>query len=210
MKLHDFPLSSNGQKIRALAYDADIPLEIVPVDLTRGENRSPGFLARNPNGKVPVLEDDGVVLWESNAILLYLASKQGLLDLYPVDPRRRAHVHRMLFWQAAHLAPAVGKVAFERIAKRIAQLGPPDEAVIAAGKREFAVVGGVLEALLAEAGGPFVLGERTVADYALAPTLARAEELELDVGSFPRVVQWLAGMRARPAVARALGERLAR
>ncbi len=96
MKLHDFPISSNCQKVRALAYEANLPLELVPVDLSRGEARAPAFLALNPNGKVPVLEDDGIVLWESNAILTYLASKHGLLELYPVDPLRRAEVDRML------------------------------------------------------------------------------------------------------------------
>jgi glutathione S-transferase len=210
MKLYDFPLSSNCQKVRALAYEADIPLQLVPVDLTRAENRGPAFLGMNPNAKVPVLDDAGLILWESNAILTYLATKYELTALYPVDAKKRAHVHRMLFWQAAHLAPGVARVAFERIAKRVAQLGPPDDAMIAMGKREFAVVSQVLETLLA--GGPreYLLGELTIADFSVAPTLARAEEVELDVGGLPRVSAWLARMRARPSVARALGERLAR
>src|SRR5688500_10368705 len=72
MKLYQFPLSPNCQKVVAIAHEVGLPLEIVNVDLFKGQARTPELLAKNPNGRVPVLEDDDFVLWESNAILGYV------------------------------------------------------------------------------------------------------------------------------------------
>jgi glutathione S-transferase len=122
MKVYDFAFSPNCRKVRALAYELGIQVEFVPVDLPKGVQRRAAFLAINPNGRVPVLVEDDLVLWESTAILRYLATKGGGA-LVPTDPRAQAEVDRWLSWQLAHLGPAMSKVAFERIVKKVTGQG---------------------------------------------------------------------------------------
>ena len=95
------------------------------------------MLAKNPNGKVPILEDGDFVLWESTAMLAYIAAKAGRTDLAPTTPRERAEVDRWTAWQGAHFGPAIRKVSFERIVKKLVGRGAPDEAVVKAGIAEF-------------------------------------------------------------------------
>ena len=140
MKLHQFPLSPNCQKVVALAYEAGVPLETSMVDLFKGQSRTPELLAKNPNGKLPILEDGDFVLWESNAMLGYISAKAGRADLAPTTPRERADVDRRLSWHNAHFGPAIRKVAFERVVKKLAGLGAPDDAVVQQGMAEFAQV----------------------------------------------------------------------
>ena len=83
MKLYQFPLSPNCQKVVALAREVGVPLEVVNLDVFKGATRTPEFLQKNPNGKIPLLEDDGLFLWESNAILGYIAAKADRSDLAP-------------------------------------------------------------------------------------------------------------------------------
>ena len=77
MKLYLSPASPNCQKVLAVARELDIRLERVNVDIFKGEAKTPAYLAKNPNGRVPLLEDDGLLLWESNAIIAYLASQKA-------------------------------------------------------------------------------------------------------------------------------------
>ncbi len=145
MKLYPSPRSPNCQRVVALAHELGTPLTIVNIDLFAGAAKSPQILAKNPNGLVPILEEGDFVLWESTAILGYLASKAGRVDLAPTEPRERAQVDRWLAWGIAHSGPAVRKVAFERVVKKLAGLGAPDEAAIAAGSRDFATFAAVLD-----------------------------------------------------------------
>src|SRR5262245_38420699 len=126
MRLYDFPFSPNCRKVRAVAYELGVALELVPVDLLKGESRTPAFLAKNPNGRVPVLEDGDLTLWESTAIMRYLASGTSLV---PTARRAAAEMDRWIAWQLAHLGPAMSKVAFERVVKPLRRLGPPDAAL---------------------------------------------------------------------------------
>lgn len=200
MKLYDFPFSPNCRKVRAVAYELGVPLDIVRVDLLRGESRTPAFLALNPNGRVPVLDDDGFVLWESTAIQRYLATSTPLL---PTARRAAADVDRWLAWQVAHLGPAMRKVAYERVVKQALRSGPPDAAVVAAGTAEFTAASAVLDAALA--GREYVAGALSIADFALAShySLAKACGLELTA---PAVESWLARMLARDSMRRVLAE----
>jgi glutathione S-transferase len=173
MKLYDFAFSPNCRKVRAVAYELGIPFESEPVNLITGEQRASAFLAKNANGKVPVLEDGDFLLWESNAILLYLATKQPqaqgrATSLVPADARDRAEVDRWLAWELAHLSPAIRKVAFERIVKKLTKQGEPDQAMIDQGNAEFAKASAVLDAALARGGREYVAGRLSVADFALA------------------------------------------
>ena len=119
MKLYQFSLSPNCQKVVALAHEVGLRLDLVDVELFQGGAKTPAMLAKNPNGKVPILEDGDFLLWESNAMLSYLATKANRTDLAPTAPQARADVERWMSWGLAHFAPAIRKVAFERIVKKL-------------------------------------------------------------------------------------------
>lgn len=200
MKLYDFAFSPNCRKVRAVAYELGVTLEYAHVSLPTRENRGAAFLAVNPNGRVPVLEDDGFVLWESTAILRYLANGTALV---PTGKRAVAEVDRWLAWQVAHLAPAMSKVAFERVVKRILKLGPPDEAVVAVNVADYEAATAILDGALATR--EYVAGALSIADFALAAhyTLAEACGLKIEGAA---IGSWLSRMTARDSMQRALAD----
>jgi len=202
MKLYQFALSPNCQKVVALSHEVGLPLELVAVDLFKGGSRAPALLAKNPNGKVPILEDGDFVLWESNAMLGYLAAKAGRTDLAPTAIRERAEVDRWTSWGLSHFAPAVRKVAFERVVKKLAGLGAPDEALIKAGTEEFAVWANVLEQSLGSK--EYLCGRLTIADFSLAPYAALTANCGLDFSPYPKASAWLSRMTARDSMHRTL------
>src|SRR5690349_8528122 len=113
MRLYHHPFSSNARRAVITALELNIPLELVLVDLLKREQRQPAFLARNPAGRVPVLEDGAVILPESHAIMLYLATKSPGQSLYPADVPSQAQVNRWMFWSAAHFQPAISVLTWE-------------------------------------------------------------------------------------------------
>jgi glutathione S-transferase len=203
MKLYDFAFSPNSRKVRAVAYELGITLEPVHVDLLTGEQRGPAHVALNPNGRVPVLVDGDFVLWESTAIIRYLACKKGGA-LLPTTAQGQAEVDRWLAWQLAHLGPAMSKVSFERIVKKVTGQGTPDEQAIAAGSAEFAKLTAILESELE--GREYLAGGLTLADFALASHYSLAPMCGLDLAPYPRVSAWLARVLARDSMRRALAD----
>lgn len=117
MRLYYHPVSSNSRRVLLTAIILDAKLDLITVDLLKGEHRADAYLRINPNGKVPLLDDDGFRLWESHAIMQYLADKKGEELLYPKDVQRRADINRWLFWSAYHFTPAVGIISRERISQ---------------------------------------------------------------------------------------------
>jgi len=201
VKLYDFPFSPNSRKVRAVAYELGIALDTQRIDLLTGGQRSPEFLARNPNGRVPVLEDGDLVLWESAAIIRYLAAGSSLL---PTARRTAAEVDRWISWQLAHLGPAMSKVAYENVVKRLTRRGEPDPARIAEGTAEFEQLTAILDTALA--GREFVAGPLSVADFALAAHYSIAPAAGLDVAPHRRVASWMDRMSARDSMKRALSD----
>jgi glutathione S-transferase len=201
MKLYQLPFSPACQKVVAVAHEVGVALELETVELFKGP-RSPALLALNPNGKVPVLVDGDFVLWESTAMMAYLATKAGRSDLAPTTPRERADVDRWTAWEGAHFGPAIRKVAFERIVKQLAGLGAPDEAAVKLGIAEFDVRARVLEHSLA--GHDYLCGRLTIADFGLAPYAALAETCGLDLAPYPNTRAWLARMAARDSLQQTL------
>ncbi|HLJ98068.1 MAG TPA: glutathione S-transferase N-terminal domain-containing protein [Gemmataceae bacterium] len=131
-----FPPSGRVLGIVALRNYLALDCDLEPIDLGRGDQRTPEYAALNFNRKMPTLEDDGIILWESNAILFYMASKRPESGLWPPDARGQADVLRWLFWESAHWdAESVGMVAYEKGSKDVLGLGPPDPAFIARGGR---------------------------------------------------------------------------
>jgi glutathione S-transferase len=117
MKLYIFPPSPRAIKVVAVANHLDLELEIHALDYFRAEQHSPDFAAINPNRRMPVLDDDGFVLWEANAILQYLAQKKPEASLWPSAPRQQADVLRWMFWEIAHWEDAWGVFVTERVKK---------------------------------------------------------------------------------------------
>jgi glutathione S-transferase len=190
MKLYFHPMSGNSRRVLLVATHLDVPLERVVVDLTQGEQRGAPHLQRNPNGRVPVLEDDGFVLWESRAIMAYLADKTPGQTLLPTDPRGRADVNRWLFWCAAHMAPANTVLVFENFVKAVTGRGPADPAEVARGEALVAQYAPVLDAHLA--GRTWVAQDRvTLADFSLAASFALAGPARLPIAGYANLRSWL-------------------
>ncbi len=163
-----------------------------------GEQRTPAFLQLNPNHRVPVLDDDGFVLWESHAIMQYLADKTPGQTLYPTALRARADVNRWLFWCAAHLMPAIGMLNWENNIKGLLGLGSPDATIVARGEELMREHGGVLDAHLATR--EWISGDAlTLADYAIAAPLADSARAKLPVDGLNHIQRWFAEVRAQEA-----------
>src|SRR5437763_1431062 len=100
MKLYNANFSPNALRTRAVLLELGIPYEQIEVDMSKGDNRTPEYLALNPNGKVPMLVDRDLVIWESRAINAYLAALYPERNLYPADIKVRAKVDQWSYWQA--------------------------------------------------------------------------------------------------------------
>lgn len=173
-----------------------------PLDIMHGEQFTPDFLALNPNGKIPAIRDkapaDGggpLALFESGAILLYLAEKAGAL--LPLEPRARAEAQAWLMWQMAGQGPMLGQAghfrnyAPEKIPYAIQRYS-----------RETARLYGVLDARLK--GRAFLAGGYSIADIACWPWILFRSHHGIDLDDYPEVARWFAALRARPAVERAM------
>lgn len=192
--LYHFPPSPNAVKVLAVLHHLDVPFEGRIVDLTKGESHTPEFRALNPNEMMPVLVEGDFVLWESNAIIQYVA--EGT-DLLPSDARSRAEVTRWMSWQLAHWGAALGVMVFEPLAPKFFPGYQTDHAAVAKAQEKFARFAPVLEGHLA--GRQFVLGKLTVADFALAAPLVHAEMAEIDLTPYPNIVAWRTRVSALPA-----------
>ncbi|MGD0525377.1 MAG: glutathione S-transferase family protein [Polyangiaceae bacterium] len=190
MKLYFHPMSGNSRRVLLVAAHLDVPVERVVVDLQKGEQRGAPHVRRNPNGRVPVLEDDGLVLWESRAIMQYLADKTPGQTLLPTDARGRADVTRWLFWCAAHMAPAHAILVAENFVKGLMGRGPADPVEVARGEALFAQGAAILDTHLA--GKTWVAQDRlTLADFSLAAGFALAGPARMPMGDYANLRAWL-------------------
>jgi glutathione S-transferase len=204
VKLYLFPPSTRVLGIVALKNHLALDCEIQSIDLGRGDQLTPEYLALYPNKKMPTLEDDGFVLWESNAILFYMAAKHPDSGLWPSDLRCQADVLRWLAWKSAHWdAESVGMVAYETTSKAVLGLGPPDPAFIARGEQNFARFAAVLNTALR--GKTWLIGEQlTIADFSIGAQIPSAERMGLPVGKFSEILRWYKGLAALPGWRKAL------
>jgi len=202
MKLYNSPGSPNALRARAVAFELGFDPEIVNVDIGKGDNRTPEYLKLNPNGKVPVLVDGAVVVWESRAINAYLAALRPERDLNPADPARRATVDQWSYWQAIHLGPSMQRVAFERVQKRAFGRGEPDELAIAGEVKTVAELLAILDGALA--GREWIADTLSLADFALASTFMYRKPAKLGVDAFANVSRWIERLESRPSWTRAV------
>jgi glutathione S-transferase len=198
LNLYVFPPSPRAFKVIALAAHLGIDYERRIVDLTKGEQRRPEFTALNPNQRMPVLEEDGFVLWESNAILQYLADKKPSSGLLPTDTRERADVTRWQCWDLASWDPACATMIFERLVKKLLHIGDPDPAEIAKGEERFHRAAAVLDAHLK--GREYIAGDKlTVADFSIGAPLNLSAPARLPVAGYAEIKRWHANLSELPA-----------
>src|SRR5277367_2113616 len=179
MKLYSYP-SPNPQKVHFALLELGLDCEIVPVNLGRGEMRQPEFLALNPTGRVPVLADGALTLWESHAILVYLGDKTG--RLWPTSAAGRADALRWLFFMSSHFSPPATDLGFNRFAAK--NLGiPSDEDAIAHAEKALPAVLGIIEGQLI--GNKWFLGDDfSLVDCAYTPMLNLIEKAGYGLGQF--------------------------
>jgi glutathione S-transferase len=194
MKLYYFP-SPNPQKIRFAINELGLDCETVPVDLTKRQQREPGFLAVNPVGRVPALVDGDLRLWESHAILAYLGEKTG--RLWPSSPGGRADALRWLFFLTSTISPPATDLVFNRIAVKVIG-GTPDEAAIKRGEQALPPAIKIIDDHLATR--KWMLGDDfSLVDCDYGPTFNVIEKAGFDFAAFPRVGVYLEAIRARRA-----------
>ncbi|HXZ85930.1 MAG TPA: glutathione S-transferase family protein [Myxococcota bacterium] len=191
LTLYDFLPSGNGYKVRLLLHQLRRPFELVLLDVFKKETRTPEFLAKNPNGRIPCLRlDDGTHLWESDAILFYLAEGTPFL---PEDRLQRAQVLQWMFFEQYSHEPYIAVVRAWHEFGLLEQNRPQLAAKMEGG---YAALG-VMEGHLAKRS--FFVGERySIADIALYAYTHVADEGEFDLGPYPAVRAWLERVRTQP------------
>jgi glutathione S-transferase len=199
MKLYIFLPSTRVLAVVALKNHLALDCELNLMDLGRGDQLTPAYLALNPNRKMPTLKDGEFVLWESNAILFYMAAKRPESELWPSDLRGQADVLRWLAWESAHWdAESCGMVAFEKASKAVLGLGAPDPAFIARGEQNFVRFAAVLDDWLK--GRAWLIGERlTIADFSIGAFVPSATRLGLPIARYSEIGRWYEGLAALPA-----------
>jgi GST-like protein len=191
----------NGWKITIMLEECALPYRIIPVDISKGDQFKPEFLAISPNNRMPaVVDHDGpggksISIFESGAILQYLGRKTG--RFYPSDERSRVEVDQWLFWQMANLGPKAGEAnhfrsyAPERLPYAIDRFA-----------NEMNRIYGVMNSRLDDR--DFLAGKYSIADMACIGWVSRAERFGHDLNAFSNVMRWRAALLARPAVKRGL------
>jgi len=198
--LYSWP-TPNGHKVHIMLEECALPYRVHPIDIGAGDQFSRNFLAISPNNKIPAMVDsegpDGlpISLFESGAILIYLASKTG--SLLPESVRDRYVALQWLMFQVGHIGPMLGQ------AHHFRQYAPQRiEYAVDRYTREAARLYGVMDRRLAEA--PYFAGSYSIADIAMYPWTRSYENQGIELAQFPNVQRWQRAISARPAVQRGL------
>ena len=185
--------SVNVQKVVWCADELGLDYERTDAGGIFGIVNTPEYLAMNPNGLVPVIEDDDFVLWESNAIVRYLAAKHGEGSLWPTGLQMRADADRWMDWQAVSFNPAIGPGFWQLIRTAPEKRDPAViEAARESGEKKLALLDAHLATREFVAGSSFTMG-----DIPLGCSVDRWYKLPLPRESHPHVERWYAGLRAR-------------
>lgn len=194
--LFGHPVSHNTRKVQWALAELEWDYTFETVDIFAGAHKEDAFLARNPNGRVPVLTDGSLTLFESNAILHYLAERSG--RLMPDTPQGRALVTQWLSWQASDLADALLRPWLMKVLAGHGQ--PLDEEAhrerVAAAQAPLEVLDAVLEGRGAIDGVDF-----SIADIAIAESIGLADVAGVSMTPFTHIRRWFEGISARPAFA---------
>jgi maleylpyruvate isomerase len=204
MKLHGYFRSSAAYRVRIALNLKGLSAEHLPHHLRKGEQHDPAYLAINPQGLVPTLQDGGVTITQSLAIIEWLDETHPEPPLLPKDPLRRAKVRAFAMALACDTHPLQNL----KVLTRLRELGLPQEQVT--GWAAWANREGLAacETLIADEAGPFCFGEApSMADLCLVPQLANARRFGVDLGAFPRLLEAEAAAKNIKAFADAAPER---
>jgi len=199
IRLHTWT-TPNGHKISIALEELGLKYEVRPVNLGKNEQMSPEFLKLCPNHKIPVLEDDGQVIWESGAILLHLGEKHDPKGvILPRNPSKRSDAIQYAFFQAGGIGPNLG-----RLGAALRKEGEKNQEMISTFQTEVSRLFGVIDRILAD-GREYLAGDYSIGDIMHYPWL----KVLLDLGAKEiteqkRVVAWLQRIGARPAVQRGM------
>ncbi len=192
--------SVNVQKVVWTADELGIAYERIEAGGAFGKTKTPEYLAMNPNSLVPVIEDDGFVLWESNAIVRYLAYRHSRGNLWPDDDRKRADADRWMDWQATAYTPAMW-VAFWQLVRTSEDQRDMEAVETSLAKSE--VAADILESALA--GREFITGpDFTMGDIPIGCATHRWLNLPAKRRPRPNIERWYATLKARPGGAKVL------
>lgn len=199
MKLYGHPWSSNARRVQMLCEELKIPYTYEAVDLKQGQQYTPEFQKLNPNSKVPVIDDDGFVLWESQAILRYLADKHQAAAWYPTERKQRAIVEQWLDWNQTRLGAEAGRLMFNTHFAGDKR----DERAIEFAKKWLLQILPVMDGVLARQ--PYLCGERiTLADLAAVTNVWYLETCQHDLAPYPNVGRWYAALKTRPSFSKTM------
>ncbi|WP_334188157.1 glutathione S-transferase family protein [Noviherbaspirillum sp.] len=189
LRLHRHPLSGHAHRVQLFLSLLDLPFEMIDVDLLKGAHKQPAFLAMNPFGQVPVLEDGDTVVYDSNAILVYLATKYDDGNWLPRDPVGAAKVQQWLSLAAGQIASGPASARLVTVFR-----APLDH------DRAKTIASNLLAVLDAElAGRHFAIGDRpTIADIAAYSYIAHAPEGGVSLEPYANVRAWLGRVAALP------------
>jgi glutathione S-transferase len=184
--------------VRLLAAELGIKLDCVRCDPRIGETRTADYLSKNPNGKVPTLEEDGFLLWESPAILKYLAAKQPERGLGGSDAREAALIDQWLFWWGCGPEAAIDALAWELLIKpKVLNQPGNDPGIIADAHQRINRFLPVLDKQLE--GRDYITGPLSIADFAIGPRFDRAPELlKFDIAPYRNIAAWRGRLHAKP------------
>lgn len=197
MKLYGFPASPNTWKVRAAAHQIGIPLQLEIVDLSKGEQRKPGYLALNPTGRAPTLVDGDLTLWESSAIMQYLGSKKET-PLWPDNPKARADIMRWQSWHLQHWSRGTNPFIFENMVKALLKIGEPDPKALTQAAEAFHQEAAVLDKHL-ERHAYLTGSEPTLADFTVVAPLFYAEAGKIPLEKYASIRRWFGKQAAMPA-----------
>ncbi|MFM0054047.1 glutathione S-transferase [Paraburkholderia phytofirmans] len=189
IRLYTTLLSGHGHRVKLFLTLLDLPFEVVELDMKVGDNRKPDYLALNPFGQVPTIQDGDITLFDSNAILVYLAKRYGDASWLPEDPLGVAAVQR---W----LSLAAGQIAYGPCTARLVTVfGAPHDHETA--KKLAVKLFDVLDRELADK--PFAAGNQvTIADIAAHTYIAHAPEGGVSLDPYPNIRAWLRRVEALP------------
>jgi len=199
----------NCRKVEAVILHLGLDVEIRKLNLFKGELRTGDYLAINPNAKAPTLVDGDFELWESAAIMQYLADKAGDDTLFPRNPRTRADITRWQSWEGIYFNAALGTLAFETVAKPKNNAGPPDAARVEQARETLARFAPILDSHMD--GRKYLVDDRlTLADYSMAACEPYVSIVPFDFAPYRHIHAYFDRMReseywkrtARPAALR--------
>jgi GST-like protein len=190
--------TGNGKKISIMLEETGLEYRVIPINIGKGDQHTPEFLAISPNNKMPAIidhdvEGEPIVMFESGAILIYLAEKSGML--LPEETRARFKVLQWLFWQVGGLGPMAGQAHY------FLKYAPHrNEEGMTRFRNETARLYGVMDRQLGKE--EFLAGAYSIADIAAWPWVFRHDWQEQDLDDFPNVRRWFDAVGERPAVKR--------